>query len=452
MSRLVIDWPDEGAERVRAVRGRLMLAGQTLRSIPFEERLTAVARVLDDWTRVDSPWRRELAASLADVTPFSAGTIREGLDSALRAWDPASFVRCAHQELGGALEGGTRRLAPFEWTCVLAGGSIPMPTLLSALLPLVVGSPVLLRETSNDPITAPLLARSLANRDERLARSFASLRFPATDAAAFEVALSAPCVVATGSDETIASIAARLTPRQRFVGYGHRFSIAVVGPGVEHSSDARARIARDIALDVARWDQSGCLSPAVVYFVGLEPASREALAGEISAALGTLAEAMPRGPVPDHARVEIANQRAEARMRVAAGEAMLFEGPEHTVVLENDPRPRPAPLHRFVRVHAVASTDALVEALRPFAGQLSNVALAGFDVADAAQNDRAPAPGSLASGFDASEALSTLGVSRFTTPGRLQTPPVDWPHDGLPLFTPLARFANSMNSRSDCGN
>jgi len=40
-------------------------------------------------------------------------------------------------------------------------------------------------------------------------------------------------------------------------------------------------------------------------------------------------------------------------------------------------------------------------------------------------------------------ALTHLGVSRLTFPGRLQTPPVDWPHDGLPLFGPLARFVVS---------
>ena len=46
MTRLEIDWPDEGAERVRAVEGRLRVAGEALARRPFDERLAAVAGVL----------------------------------------------------------------------------------------------------------------------------------------------------------------------------------------------------------------------------------------------------------------------------------------------------------------------------------------------------------------------------------------------------------------------
>jgi len=40
--------------------------------------------------------------------------------------------------------------------------------------------------------------------------------------------------------------------------------------------------------------------------------------------------------------------------------------------------------------------------------------------------------------------LTGLGVSRITKPGQLQTPPIDWPHDGMPLLTPIARFIQSI--------
>ena len=46
MSRLVIDWPDGGAERVRAARGRLELAGHALSSLPIEERIRRVVAAL----------------------------------------------------------------------------------------------------------------------------------------------------------------------------------------------------------------------------------------------------------------------------------------------------------------------------------------------------------------------------------------------------------------------
>lgn len=430
MSRLEIDWPDEGAERVRAAEGRLRLAGEALARRRFDERLAAVADVLEDWTRPDSPWRRELAAALSDETPFTAGTIAEGLESALRAWKPSDFIACAEREIRGACVDGRRGLVPFEWTTVIAGGALPMPTLLQALLPLVTGSPVLLRETRKDPVTARLLARSLAERDEGLASAFEPIAFPSADTVALDAALAAPCVVATGADDTLASIARRLRPSQRFVGYGHRFSIGVLGPSLAETRFED--VATGLALDVARWDQSGCLSPVVVYLVGWEAEAAKRFATELDQALERVSQTSPRGDLPMAQSVSIAQERSEARMRAAAGAGSLFEGAQHTLVLETDARPRPAPLGRFLRLLPVDSLEALVRALTPFSGQVSSVCAAGLDDPSG-------------SAFLAATS-SRIGVSRVAKPGCLQTPPVDWPHDGLPLFLPLARFVSPLES------
>jgi len=425
MSGLEIEWPDAMAERVRAARSRLVQAGQALRARPLEDRLQAVARVVESWTRPDSPWRRELAEGFGQVGPFHPTTVADGLDAALRAWDPDRLVSCARRELSDVLTPGSRTLAPYDWTAVLAGGSIPMPTLLSSLLPLVLGSPVLLRETSKDPVTGGLLARSIAEHDRELARSFESLAIPTEDAAAFDSLLEAPCVVATGSDETMRSLAARLDGRQRFVAYGHRFSIGIAG------SEAPGRvegISEGFALDIARWDQSGCLSPVVIYLLGVEPSAQAAFAGGLARALERLGERMPRGPAASAERAVQATERSEARMRAASGSGLLFEGDDYTVVLESDARPRPAPLQRFVRVMPITSIQDLDRAVAPFSGHLATVAVEGVSPQDEPSLRRR---------------LSRFGVSRFTSAGRMQTPPIDWPRDGLPLLSPMARFVLS---------
>jgi len=76
----------------------------------------------------------------------------------------------------------------------------------------------------------------------------------------------------------------------------------------------------------------------------------------------------------------------------------------------------------------VPQLEALERALEPFRGHLSTVALAGLSDSEK-QRLRSRLP--------------RLGVSRFTRPGRMQTPPVDWPHDGMPLLTGQARFVQS---------
>jgi len=84
MSGLEIRWPDAAAERVRAAHGRLAQAGAALRARSLANRIAAVARVLGDWTRPDTPWRRELVESFAGSTRFSHGTVAEGIDVIVR--------------------------------------------------------------------------------------------------------------------------------------------------------------------------------------------------------------------------------------------------------------------------------------------------------------------------------------------------------------------------------
>jgi len=427
MTELEIKWPDDMMEQVRAAIGRIVVAGDTLREVSFDERLRTIRLVLEDWTGPDSAWRRELIAMFSESSPLHDETVREGLDAALRAWKPEALVQCATNELAPVLQSDSISLSPFAWTAVLAGGEIPMPTILSAFLPLILGSPVLLREASGDHVSAALVKRSIASRSEVLAAAFEHISFASEDTA-FSELLSAPCVVATGSDATIRSISNRLRPSQRFVAYGHRFSIGILGPSCAESNESIQRISEDFALDIARWDQMGCLSPVILYLVGLDESTHEAIATSLAASLENLHLRMPRGALSTAVRASHANEIAEARMRQAGGPGLLCVGSDSVVVLESNANPRPAPLHRFIRLMPVASPDRLKRALMPFSDHLSNVASIGFS-----QDEE----------LELIDLLERLGVSRVTRPGRLQTPPIDWPHDGMPLLTPMARFVQS---------
>ena len=129
-------------------------------------------------------------------------------------------------------------------------------------------------------------------------------------------------------------------------------------------------------------------------------------------------------------------------MNGAGAGARVVSGASWGVVLEADPTPRPAPLGRFLRLHPVDSDTALARALRPFHGHLSNAAVAGF-VAEDPEPDADRQTSTSISEATIRRRLVDAGLSRITRPGRLQTPPVDWPRDGFPLFTPLARFVRS---------
>jgi hypothetical protein len=212
------------------------------------------------------------------------------------------------------------------------------------------------------------------------------------------------------------------------VTYGHRLSLAALA-GAATRGAALARAAEGLALDVALWDQLGCLSPIAVYVADPEPGAADRVAEALARSLAAAEKNLPRGRVTPAVSAAIAQARAEAEMRAAAGRRVVLHASETTawtVVREEAHPPRPAPLHRFLRVHPVRDAGGLIEALRPLGPHLAAVALDGFGAEEP----------------DLARALADLGASRLCRPGAMQCPPLAWHHDGRGPLTPLARFTD----------
>jgi hypothetical protein len=306
---------------------------------------------------------------------------------------------------------------------VLLAGSLPSPTLLGLLAPLLLRSPVLAKTSAHDPVTAGLVAESVAAADPELGACIEIVHFSGSDRECVDALIGADCVVASGSDQTIASLAARVQPPRRLVGYGHRLSVAALS--ADRPADSAVRLAEDVAL----WDQLGCLSPLAAFVTNRDRGGAAAFAEELAAALADLEERWPRGQISPHASAAIARERDEAEMRAAGGAPVHLHrgaGSSWTVVAEADSRIRPAPLHRFVRVHPVAGVTGLVEALTPIGSHLASVGVGGFE-------DR---------GREITAALNQLGVSRICPLGAMQAPPLSWCHDGRGVLLPLARLSD----------
>lgn len=422
----------EKAGEVADALERLRGAGARLRQRRREDVVRVLGALLDRLRDPDAAERRAWEAALPEATGFTPAVVRAGLELALAPFGGAALESLADAAAGPQPGAGRRSIVSgFETTAVILGGALPTPTLPALLFPLLLGSPVLAKTSHHDPVTASVIARTLSAIDPDLGACLEVVAFAGDDADTMARFLSARCVVATGSDATIASLAARVRPPRRFVGYGHRLSVAVVGPQALAGA-ALEETARGLATDVALWDQLGCLSPVSVY-VSDGPGARggaagaDALAGALATALQRAGEALPRGRVPISAAAAIAQERGEAEMRAAAGRPVaLIVGDDFTVVREADARPRPTPLHRFVRVMPVSGAGALESALLPIGPHLAGVALAGFGDDGGAM----------------AELLVRAGASRVCPPGRLQQPPLAWHHDGLPPLLPLARIGD----------
>ena len=407
------------AAEVHAARARLAESRHALRARPRGEVIEVLAALVDHCRDAESPIRRRLAAELPAAAGFGPEVVREGLERGFGAFRGAALEELLAAELASAPS-----VTGFDETSVLLAGSIPMPSLLSLVLPLAVASPVLAKPASRDPLTPRLVAESLAALDPELGRCVEVTPFPSEDREAASAFFASECLVATGSDETLAEVTRQVVPPRRLVAYGHRLSLAVVDTAL--GPEAKARAAGGLAIDVALWDQAGCLSPIAVYTVGSASAAAD-FGGQLAEALARCEATLPRAPLEARDGAQFAQEFAAAEMRIAASGAGVLYGGGKTpwcVSVEADARARPAPLSRFLRVHPVADAASLPQALEPYGRHLAGVALAGFG------RERA----------QVARALLQLGASRVCEPGSLQAPPVDWRHDGLPLLLPIARL------------
>lgn len=418
--------PDEITEQLDHLRD----AGKRLKRRPIGEVLDVLGAVLDSWSDPTSSWRRDLEDGLPAATGFTAPLVGEGLRRALGDWTSEALRKLAIRELGpiDALDSASdRRISSFDTTAVLLAGSIPMPSLLALIAPLAVRSPVLAKAASRDPLTPHLVAQSIAEVDAELGRCIRIVDFAATNEDCTRALLEADCICATGSDATIAAVRSQVKPPRRLVADGHRLSIAAVVP--PETVERRVDLAGRLAADVALWDQLGCLSPIAVFAVDPEPARMAALGEAIAAALANAEKDWPRGAIGARDAHAIAQQRAEAELRRAAGRAVEIHASDSTawtVIVEDGPELRPAPLHRFVRVIPVPDPEHLLRAIEPLGAHLAAVAIEGFG-----QRTTRLA-----------HALADLGASRVCAPGSLQSPPLDWRHGGRGVLAPLARFTD----------
>jgi hypothetical protein len=239
-------------------------------------------------------------------------------------------------------------------------------------------------------------------------------------------------VTATGSDETLAAIRARLPAKTRFLAYGHRVSFGFVDSAVLHGSNTR-QIISNAADDVVAWNQLGCLSPHVVYvqFGGKVPPEQfaELLADELERREQT----EPRGELAvEHAAV-IASRRAFYQVRAAAraggAETLMWHSRNSTawtVIYEADPRFQLSCLNRFVYVKGVKDLREMLQNAESVRGQVSTAGIA--------------APERKAR--ELAEQLARWGVTRVCPLGRMQNPPLTWRHDGRPALGNLVTWTD----------
>jgi acyl-CoA reductase LuxC len=364
--------------------------------------IRALAETFERWRAAESPERARLAR---EHGVYSKQVVERGVRLALAGWTGESLATLRGRELSDPCW-----VPPV--TAVWLAGSIPTAAFSALALPLLAGSAVYAKPPSADPVSARLFAASLAETDPGVA---AALRI-GSDSKALD---DADAVVAHGSDATIALLRARVGPSRPFLGYGHKLSLAVIGPAIDPLVAGRR-----LALDVALWDGRGCLSPAWALAIDSPRGRAAEVARALASALEELEEELPRGALEPGEASDLVELRARAAVREGTRLEMAAGASTWTVALEaGDVRP-PAGVYRFLSVVPVPDLESLAIFCAPLAPHLSCVGHAGL----------AGERGRLAT------VAASAGASRLCPLGRMQLPPLEWNHDGLPPLRALVRW------------
>lgn len=400
--------------------------------------------VAEAWLKPDNAFRR-LALELGPKkTGFSRATLQTGLDYFFRQLTPENVHGLLAQELGDA-----RRLDRFiadshgeksnrlakaigpEFLVHVAAGNIPNPTLMSLVLGLLTRSAQFVKCASGSVFLPRLFAHSIYETDAKLGACLEIAEWRGGNVE-LESALfaEADCVTATGSDETLAAIRARLPARTRFLGYGHRVSFGFVAGEVLSGFYANQIISR-AADDVVAWNQLGCLSPHVIYVQTGGEVSPEKFAERLADELERREQTEPRGELPAEHAATIASRRGIYGVRAAHSPETTQhwcskDSTAWTVVYEADVRFQLSCLNRFIYVKPARDLAEALHHAEMVRGQVSTV---GLGVPEHRLEELAGQ-------------LAQWGVTRVCPLGRMQNPPLTWRHDGRPALGDLVTWTD----------
>ncbi len=337
-----------------------------------ERRVSSIRRLLAAADRVYES-RHRISASIAESTGLSTEGVELGFGYLERSASDAELT---------ALVAGVSEAAHVH---VILSANVFVAPLRALALAIATAPKVTVRPSARDPWLTRALVGELEGRCVEIIdeRSVASL-----DADTFHV---------YGRDFTIAAVRAEARSGTTIRGHGAGLGVALLTRAAQ--ADAAAA---SIAIDVAAFDQRGCLSPRLVVVEGTF-AQATRLAESLHRELGAMARRVPRGRLD-------AEERAEARRwtDTISFAGRTWAGPGHVVGLgpEGEPPPLP-PAGRHVQIAQVSSLEHARTLLEPVA---RFVVAVGSD--------------------DLDRARSVVPThARLSPLGSMQRPPLDGPVD-----------------------
>ena len=401
-----------------------------------EEIIKLLCVVGAEWLQPENKFRRLALESGSAETKFSKAVLQRGLDGFFREFTAENFSALLTQDLGEAAVAPHSPLVTRhfwrgpELLIHIAAGNLPNPTLMSLMLGLLTRSAQFVKCASGTSLLPRLFAHSIYELDPKLGTCLELAEWRGGNVELENVLYSqADCITATGSDQTLAAIRARLSAETRFLGYGQRISFGFISREVLREGEISKIVSR-AADDIVAWDQNGCLSPHVIYVEERGEVESDKFAKLLAVELAKRESAEPRGEITLEAAAEIATRRAMYEtIATHRGDVKIWRSPDSTawtVVFEHDVRFRFSPLNRFIFVKPVPEAAVALHGLDDVYGKVSTAGIA------------AP-PGKMR---ELAATFAHWGVTRVCPIGQMQHPPLTWRHDGRPALGDLVTWTD----------
>lgn len=399
-----------------------------------DEIVKLLCEVAQAWLKPENQFRRLALEQGLEQTGFSKAILERGLDAFFRQFTPENFQALLAQELGepsrlDRFAGGTLARGP-QLLVHIAAGNLPNPALMSLTLGLLTRSAQFMKCASGTSFIPRLFAHSLYEADHKLGSCLELAEWRGGQEKLEAVLFAgADCVTATGSDETLAAIRARLPEKIRLLGYGQRVSFGFVTREVLREEGIAALVSR-AADDVIAWDQSGCLSPHVLYVEERGEVESDKFASLLAAELMQRESSVPRGKISTEESAAIASRRAiYETLAVHRGDTKIWSSQGSTawtVVFEHEVRFHLSPLNRFIFVKPVPDVSTVFHGIDELQGKISTLGLA-------AAPEKTP---------ELARQFARWGVTRICPLGQMQNPPLTWRHDGRPALGDLITWTD----------
>lgn len=399
-------------EEVRRRSAVVESTANALREMEEAHVVAAIAGAAAALAEGGSALGREARSRLAESTGLSPEMVDWGLTTSCGGVTPGALRRLIGKANGPPGTVATRaRLA-----AVILSGNVFSASLRAVVLPLLARVPVVAKASSRDDAFPRLFRRAIEESSPELAASLDVLTFRGGETALEDALFAqADVVAAYGSDATLADVRGRLPATTAFVPHGHGLGVIwVPGEQLERPGDLEARI----ALDVAAYDQRGCLSPHAIW-TSASPDDARRFAERLARELDEVGRRLPRGSLP----LEHGAQQLQWR-GVAAARGDLFEGDGFAVSFEGEGPLRLSPGYRNVSVLLCADEEELGRRLLPLGMHLKALGVCGEDDARRGLAARLPAP----------------LAPRVSEIGTMQTPPLDGLADGASPLAGLLRW------------